>query len=261
MPAVSARLSADGRATVIVNDLNDDLASFAVLQEDPDQQDTQLNVRALQKRLMELQAEERRLFTRTQRYRTRENNKLSKSQNNLSTNNKKRNTNNNLSKSHNNLTSENSHKTYHRNCYTSANAIYNNMAATVAAKHNYKNNLINQNSNSGSDLSPKLKDSGAEKKTPSSDSTTTPPLKGGKNNKPMFVTTVKSGKFLEPPPELALLLGLAAAPAPANNGPRADRDRHQQQVLLYSFSSQPRVLNHQRHHHSRCQAAKDARST
>ncbi|XP_067002370.2 uncharacterized protein Rsph3 [Anabrus simplex] len=80
------------------------------------------------------------------------------------------------------------------------------------------------------------------------------------NNKPLFVTTVKTGKFLDPPPELAYLLGLnvntsvSSLNDSSNSLEGSVRDRHQQQVLLYSFSSQPRVL-HQHHHKARCEAA------
>ena len=81
--------------------------------------------------------------------------------------------------------------------------------------------------------------------------------------KPLFITTVKTGKFLDPPPELAVLLGLthtlndsmtSSTNGSSNSLNASIKDRHQQQVLLYSFSSQPRVL-HQHHHRSKCDAA------
>ncbi|XP_021917373.1 radial spoke head protein 3 homolog A isoform X2 [Zootermopsis nevadensis] len=81
--------------------------------------------------------------------------------------------------------------------------------------------------------------------------------------KPLFITTVKTGKFLDPPPELAILLGLnhnlndsvaSSANGSSNSLNTSVRDRHQQQVLLYSFSSQPRVL-HQHYHRTKCDAA------
>jgi hypothetical protein len=83
------------------------------------------------------------------------------------------------------------------------------------------------------------------------------------NRKPLFITTVKTGRFLDPPPELAILLGLnhnlnesvASSTNGSSNSLNASiRDRHQQQVLLYSFSSQPRVL-HQHYHKAKCHAA------
>ncbi|XP_069688847.1 putative uncharacterized protein DDB_G0271606 [Periplaneta americana] len=83
------------------------------------------------------------------------------------------------------------------------------------------------------------------------------------SRKPLFITTVKSGKFLDPPPELAILLGLnhtlndsvsSSTNGSSNSLNGSIRDRHQQQVLLYSFSSQPRVL-HQHHHRAKCEAA------
>jgi hypothetical protein len=90
------------------------------------------------------------------------------------------------------------------------------------------------------------------------------------NRKPLFITTVKTGKFLDPPPELAILLGLnhnlndsvaSSANDSSNSLNTSVRGRHQQQVLLYSFSSQPRVL-HQHYHRTKCDAAaKVANST
>jgi hypothetical protein len=83
------------------------------------------------------------------------------------------------------------------------------------------------------------------------------------NRKPLFITTVKSGKFLDPPPELAVLLGLnhnpndsvaSSADGSSNSLNTSVRERHQRQVLLYSFSSQPRVL-HQHYHRNKCDAA------
>ncbi|KAJ9581109.1 hypothetical protein L9F63_023714, partial [Diploptera punctata] len=88
-------------------------------------------------------------------------------------------------------------------------------------------------------------------------------LNNDEQKKPLFITTVKTGKFLDPPPELAVLLGLthnlndsmtSSTNGSSNSLNASIKDRHQQQVLLYSFSSQPRVL-HQHHHRSRCDAA------
>jgi hypothetical protein len=90
------------------------------------------------------------------------------------------------------------------------------------------------------------------------------------SRKPLFITTVKTGKFLDPPPELAILLGLSgklngsvtsSTDGSSNSLDTSTRERHQQQVLLYSFSSQPRVL-HQHYHRAKCDAAaKAANST
>jgi hypothetical protein len=88
-------------------------------------------------------------------------------------------------------------------------------------------------------------------------------LNNDENKKPVFITTVKTGKFLDPPPELAILLGLSpnlndsvtsSTDGSSNSLNTSIRERHQQQVLLYSFSSQPRVL-HQHYHRAKCDAA------
>lgn len=88
-------------------------------------------------------------------------------------------------------------------------------------------------------------------------------LNNDENRKPLFITTVKTGKFLDPPPELAILLGLSpnlndsvtsSTDGSSNSLNTSTRERHQQQALLYSFSSQPRVL-HQHYHKAKCDAA------
>jgi hypothetical protein len=88
-------------------------------------------------------------------------------------------------------------------------------------------------------------------------------LNNNENRKPLFITTVKTGKFLDPPPELAILLGLSpnlndsvtsSTDGSSNSLNTSNRERHQQQTLLYSFSSQPRVL-HQHYHRAKCDAA------
>lgn len=50
-------------------------------------------------------------------------------------------------------------------------------------------------------------------------------------DKPRFVTTVKTGQFLPPPPELACLLGLQAL------YPEAERER-----IVYEYSSKPKAV-------------------
>lgn len=63
---------------------------------------------------------------------------------------------------------------------------------------------------------------------------------GGKHaatsRKPVFMTTVKTGIFLDPPPDLAALLGLDH-----------DHDRAADSERYYSYSSKPRVLYDQQH--------------
>ncbi|XP_049822017.1 radial spoke head protein 3 homolog isoform X2 [Aethina tumida] len=71
-------------------------------------------------------------------------------------------------------------------------------------------------------------------------------------NKKPFVTTVKKGQFLEPPPEIASLIGLRI------EEPVVKKEDTRK---LYAYFSQPRVLNRnpQRYvHQSRCEAAAKA---
>ncbi|KAL1455500.1 hypothetical protein WDU94_009590 [Cyamophila willieti] len=57
------------------------------------------------------------------------------------------------------------------------------------------------------------------------------------DNRPLFVTTVKKGTFLEPPPEIAAMLGLS--PRERNAGDTRGN-------MVYSFSSKPRPCQHKR---------------
>lgn len=59
------------------------------------------------------------------------------------------------------------------------------------------------------------------------------------DNRPMFITTVKTGIFLDPPPELAALLGY---PRSSNNSSTSTSQKSGE-GLMYSYSSQPRVVN------------------
>ncbi|XP_026813212.1 radial spoke head protein 3 homolog B isoform X2 [Rhopalosiphum maidis] len=69
------------------------------------------------------------------------------------------------------------------------------------------------------------------------------------SRKPVFVTTVKTGIFLDPPPDLAALLGLDDRSSPSG----ADSDRY------YSYSSKPRVLHDRQH--QRCTVSYSSRKT
>lgn len=60
------------------------------------------------------------------------------------------------------------------------------------------------------------------------------------DSRPMFITTVKTGIFLEPPPELAVLLGYSRT---GNVSSSSTTSQKSGEELMYSFSSQPRVLN------------------
>lgn len=68
--------------------------------------------------------------------------------------------------------------------------------------------------------------------------------------KPRFVTTVKKGEFLEPPPELANLLGLSSY-----------EENKKEEKKLYAYASQPRILDRsvvKNGHKARCEAAAKA---
>lgn len=80
-----------------------------------------------------------------------------------------------------------------------------------------------------------------EKHTSSKMKTDTP-------RKPLFITTVKKGHFLDPPPEIANLLGFKIEQAPV-----------QKDKKLYAYASKPRVLNKSdTAHRSRCETAAKA---
>lgn len=62
-------------------------------------------------------------------------------------------------------------------------------------------------------------------------------LEPGESDKPRFVTTVKTGQFLLPPPEIACLLGLETLYPPQ------ERDK-----IVYSYASRPKaVTTHAKH--------------
>lgn len=65
--------------------------------------------------------------------------------------------------------------------------------------------------------------------------------------KPMFITTVKSGTFLEPPPEQAALLGLRKSSFNNNynlvySSISGERSHNGRSNTLYSFASKPRLV-------------------
>ncbi|CAG9840937.1 unnamed protein product [Diabrotica balteata] len=67
-----------------------------------------------------------------------------------------------------------------------------------------------------------------------------------------FVTTVKKGQFLEPPPEIALLMGVKI------EEPKVVKKNPKELKKLYAFASQPRLLSRtppRSVHQSRCEAA------
>ncbi|XP_018573997.1 radial spoke head protein 3 homolog B isoform X2 [Anoplophora glabripennis] len=78
-----------------------------------------------------------------------------------------------------------------------------------------------------------------------------PPVDTTSSRKP-FVTTVKKGLFLEPPSEIATLIGLKPE--------EPVKKEYKEEKRLYAYASQPRVLNrtHLKGHQNRCEAAAKA---
>ncbi|KAK9729990.1 hypothetical protein QE152_g15600 [Popillia japonica] len=71
-------------------------------------------------------------------------------------------------------------------------------------------------------------------------------------NRPLFVTTVKKGQFLEPPPEIANLLGF-----------KIEEQERKDQKKMYEYANKPRVLTKTNNtiklgHKTRCEAAAKA---
>lgn len=63
------------------------------------------------------------------------------------------------------------------------------------------------------------------------------------SRKPVFVTTVKTGIFLDPPPDLAVLLGLDDRGSSSTSTAAADFHP----TRYYSYASKPRVLYDKTH--------------
>lgn len=113
-----------------------------------------------------------------------------------------------------NLSRKQPAKTYHKNCFIS-----NDLG---------DNKYFKKSADFLDGLDAKLRDlepqNGKKKKTSSLE------------NRPMFITTVKTGIFLDPPPDIAALLGLRHSSSSASSANGTD-------LLMYSYSSQPRILN------------------
>lgn len=80
------------------------------------------------------------------------------------------------------------------------------------------------------------------------------------NNRPQFITTVKTGIFLDPPHEIAILLGLNKDKRQASNSsPTSNNSLNSSEtvkvtekpVVMYSYSSRPKIMNH-KNYHSNC---------
>jgi len=72
-------------------------------------------------------------------------------------------------------------------------------------------------------------------------------------NKPQFITTVKKGVFLDPPPEVAALLGLTtvtssiisphSVSSASENNSIMTNSTQRATVVMYSYSSKPKILH------------------
>ncbi|XP_046685290.1 LOW QUALITY PROTEIN: radial spoke head protein 3 homolog B-like [Homalodisca vitripennis] len=137
-------------------------------------------------------------------------------------------------------TSTRNHHYYHKNCFSSVNDLdsFNRKLSPNVRK---ENNMSKEFFNS---LDSKLRTLNAPPPAPRQKRSNP-----GKSldNRPMFVTTVKTGIFLEPPPELAAILGLNSYTSSVNGSSGSSGSLHPsnigEEVLVYSFASQPRVVN------------------
>lgn len=76
-----------------------------------------------------------------------------------------------------------------------------------------------------------------------------------KKEKPQFITTVKTGVFLEPPHEIATLLGLSkerkprSSPSSSNSLNSTETVKMTEKPLvMYAYSSRPKILNNKNYH-------------
>ncbi|KAL0266846.1 UNVERIFIED_CONTAM: hypothetical protein PYX00_009283 [Menopon gallinae] len=77
--------------------------------------------------------------------------------------------------------------------------------------------------------------------------------KGVPRERPQFITTVPSGVFLDPPHEIAILLGLAkrtdSSPSSQNSLNSSETVKiTDKPLVMYSYSSRPKVLNNRNYH-------------
>lgn len=138
--------------------------------------------------------------------------------------------------------------------FTKSNGFINHVPEKTLHKHrgfSSQGNLIQTNTTTkGSNsftrtLDAKLKKLQREEKQRSKRSTDI-------QNRPLFVTTVKKGQFLEPPPEVASLLGF-----------KIEEQERKDKKKVYEYANKPRVLikpnvNIKLGHKARCEAAAKA---
>lgn len=68
-----------------------------------------------------------------------------------------------------------------------------------------------------------------------------------------FITTVKQGHFLEPPPQIACFLGCSGKSNRSESPVKKEASKN-----LYAYSSMPRVLDRSNGHKARCESAAKA---
>lgn len=133
---------------------------------------------------------------------------------------------------------------YHKNCFSSADEL-NNLNKKLNSSIRKEDNVCKEFFNS---LDSKLKNINSPQEIRKKRSTnSSKPV----DSRPMFVTTVKTGVFLDPPPELAAVLGLHSYSSSMNGSSSSTGSLHPsngEEVVMYSFASRPRVLNQKRRH-------------
>ncbi|KAK6621112.1 hypothetical protein RUM43_011418 [Polyplax serrata] len=88
------------------------------------------------------------------------------------------------------------------------------------------------------------------------------PQNDQRKERPQFITTVKTGVFLDPPHEIAILLGLSRDSKPNKSSLSSSNSisssetikASEKPLVMYSYSSRPKVLN--RNYHANCLRSK-----
>lgn len=128
------------------------------------------------------------------------------------------------------------HHYYHKNCFTSEGALNNYNPKMSRKEDNVSKEFFYS-------LDSKLRNLNADVSKGRDLREKRPVMNKSLENRPMFVTTVKTGVFLEPPPELAAILGLGSHGSSSVQGSSSSTGSNGEDVVMYSFASQPRVLN------------------
>lgn len=139
---------------------------------------------------------------------------------------------------------------YHQNCIVpneDFSILYNSISGKLQPQPLLSTGLLNKNLYSSSKdffnkVSSKLRDLRPKPEVNEEEQ------KERKMDRPMFITTVKTGTFLEPPPEVAALLGLRKNSFGSNTASsNSSTGKTTQNVacnrnVIYSFASKPRIL-------------------